>query len=480
MNPQAAADAHLSGCEHAPTLARQQGIAMAHRAGVPPRAWRRKAVHLLAVAATLALAACGGGSSGTPGSTECDIASQKQWLRDYMASNYLWAGASPNPALAAYATVPDYFNALLFTGNASVPADRWSYITTSAAFTQFFEEGKTLGYGLFVNGLEAQLPLKVRFVEAQSPAATQGLARGDVILAINGKSAAELIASGDFTALSPAAAGDAVAIEVATPAGSRTVTLTAANYTLTPVPTTSVLTLANGSKAGYLLMKDFIVQAEPALVAAFDQFRAAGATELILDLRYNGGGRISTSTVLASLVAGSVHDGKLFTQLRYNDLQSTRNTNFNLAAARPGFNRVVVLTGERTCSASELIVNGLAPHVQVVTVGGATCGKPYGFNPTGSCGSTFNAVNFESLNAAGLGRYHDGIAATCPAAEDFSGVLGSRAEVLTAVAAGYLETGVCAPVTAASAASRETTQSTTRRSTTRVIEPGEWRGMWAN
>ena len=306
----------------------------------------------------------------------------------------------------------------------------------------------------------------------------QGLVRGDQIVSLNGRSAADLIAANDFSVLTPAKEGDTLAVQLTNGIVTRTVTLTAATYTLTPVPVSRLFTLANGSKAGYLVLKDFITQAEAPLAAAFDAFRAAGATEVILDLRYNGGGRVSTSTILASLVAGSVHDGKVFTRLNFSAKKAASKTSYTLAATATGFARVVVLTGERTCSASELVVNGLKPYVQVVTVGAQSCGKPFGFNPASSCSSTFSAVNFESLNALGEGRYYDGIAATCAVADDFSGALGDPAEKLTAAAANYLQSGACPPVGTATA--RERAASLARRSRMPVQEPGEHQGMWAD
>ncbi len=439
---------------------------------------RRLAV-LTAIVGAMALGSCGGGSS-TPAaaSAQCDLDSRQSWLRGHMLDSYFWSGASPNPEPAAYDTLQKYFDALRYAGAGAVPADRWSYISDSASYNQFFGEGRTMGYGLFVNGLELQLPLKVRFIEAQSPAATQGLVRGDVILAINGRSAADIVAANDFTVLGPAREGDTLSVQLATAAGSRTLTLTAATYALTPVPVSRVLTLSNGVKAGYLVLKDFISQAEAPLAAAFSEFRSAGATELILDLRYNGGGRISTSNLLASLVAGGAHNGQLFTRLSYSAQQAARNTNYVFAATDTGFARVVVLTGERTCSASELVVNGLKPYVNVVTVGAQSCGKPFGFNPTASCGSTFSAVNFESLNAAGEGRYYDGIAATCAVSDDFSGSLGDPAEKLTAAATSYLQSGACPP--AAVAHERARALSVVRRARTAPAEPGERRGMWVS
>jgi hypothetical protein len=130
---------------------------------------------------------------------------------------------------------------------------------------------------------------------------------------------------------------------------------------------------------------------------------------------------------------------------------------------------VVVITGPRTCSASELIVNGLTPYTQVTTIGATSCGKPYGFSPVESCGNVFSVVNFRANNALGQANYDSGITPTCAVADDFTGTLGDPAETLTAAALGYLQSGSC-PVAAAPA----------RAGTLRLrrfAEPGERQGM---
>ena len=431
------------------------------------RGWKWSAM----AAAVLLLAACGGGGGAPSGSASCDVASQKDWLRGYMLDWYYWSGSSPNPEPAGYATLAAYFDALKY---ANYPGrgdgiDPWSNYQDSASYNQFFTEGQTLGYGLFVNGNERQLPLRVRMTEPQSPAAAAGLVRGDSIVSVNGVAAADLI-TGGFAVLNPAQAGEQLTVVADTATGRQTFVLSAAVYTLTPVPTTQVLTLTNGSKAGYVVLKDFITQAEAPLSTALASFRAAGATELIVDLRYNGGGRISTANHLASQIVGAVHGGKVFTSLVYNAAHQGSNSSVTLGTAPgPAFGRVVVLTGPRTCSASALVVNGLAPHVDVVTIGGTSCGKPYGFSPVASCGNVFSVVNFRANNARGLADYDSGIAPSCAVADDFTGTLGEPAETLTNAALGYLQTGNC-PVAAAPARA-STPQSR------RFVEPGERQGM---
>ncbi|CAN7207787.1 S41 family peptidase [Rhizobacter sp. LjRoot28] len=432
-----------------------------------------------ACAALVLLASCGGGSNDPyDRSFVCSATDDKRWLQAYMSENYFWAGRSPVAAPDDYADVDAYLDALRFKGDADEPADRFSYIDTRASFDQFFVEGRTVGYGVSVNGVEATLPLKIRYVDPGSPAAAAGLRRGDTVVAANGTPAAQLVASKDFSVLSPSRENDVLTLEVESGGVARKVPLTSATYALVPVTATSVFTLANGSKAGYVSLKDFIVQAETPLAESIAQIRQAGATELILDLRYNGGGRVSTAAQLGSLVTGATHAGKLFTQLVFNPRRQSLNSNYWLQN-RPGpaFPRVVVLTGSRTCSASEMVVNGLKPYADVVTIGGTSCGKPVGFTPQDWCDNVYSIVNFESLNANGQGRYYDGLPLTCPVTDDFNRELGDPAEKLTAAAIGYLQTGSC-PATAGGTAG--TASLLQRANATRVIEPGQRSGMWAD
>ena len=429
------------------------------------------------------LAGCGGSSiydelknaTPTPVSDSCELATQKTALLEYMQTAYLWSDLAPQPGPENYGSLESYFAALLFTGSATQPADRWSYLSDSGQYNQFFEDGQTLGYGIFVNGLEGQLPLRIRYIEPRSPAALQELKRGDVIEAINGISAATLFATGNFAALSPQKDGDTVVLQIANDAGLRTVIVAGATYDLQPVAAHAVFTATDGRKVGYVSLKDFITQAEQPIEAAIGAIRAEGASDIIVDLRYNGGGRISTSNKLASLIAGNAHDGKVFVRLTHNAKVRFLDSEYTLAANAPGFTRAIVLTGARTCSASELLVNGLKPFMEVVTVGGQTCGKPFGFQPVDSCGKTISAVNFESFNALGEGRYYQGLVPGCAVTENFTGHLGDPKETLTAAALERLQTGRCA---AATPAPRLLLQASPVRRLN--PEPGEFRGMRAD
>ena len=432
-----------------------------------------------ACAALALLASCGGDDDDydyADGTTfVCTTRNEKVWLRGHMNDWYFWSGQSPSPSPDAYADPEVYLDALRFQGNANVPRDRFSYIESTAAFDEFFVSGRTLGYGVSVNGQEGTLPLKVRYVDPQSPASTAGVARGDTVVSANGTPASQLVTSGNFAVLSPTREGDSLTLVLENNGAQRTVTLVGARYALVPVTSATVFDVGNGKKAGYLSLKDFVTQAEGPLSTAVAQIRAQGATELIIDLRYNGGGLVSTARHLASLVTGTTFATRTFTKLVYNGNHPRSNAVYALQS-QPGaaFPRVVVLTGPRTCSASEMVVNGLKPYADVVTIGGTSCGKPVGFSPVDQCGNTYSIVNFESLNDNNAGRYYSGLPLTCAVKDDFSKNLGDATETLTAAALSYLQTGAC-PVQPSS-----TTVRPLRALDRLVVEPGQRSGMIAD
>jgi carboxyl-terminal processing protease len=447
------------------------------RFAVPgPAIGRRLIKSAAAVFALLVLVSCGGDGGPLPGS--CTVAENKQWLRDFMYGNsftgqapwYFWYRLGPNPDPSGFVDENSYFNALLYTGTDPLfptrkdPNDRnkpepWSFHQSTASFNQFFGDGQTLGYGLFVAGQEVSgqpaQPLYVRYVEPLSPAAVIGLRRGDRIISVNGRLASDMIAGDDFSALTPNSSADSITVAYSRGGVSQaSVTIPAAVFALSPVNGVQVVTSPAGRKMGYLLVKDMISQAATPLSSAFANFRAAGVTELVIDLRYNGGGLVSTGRDLASYVTGASANPRIYASLLYNDQQAANNNVSFVFTAQTnslGLARVFVLVGRRTCSASEQVINGLRGiGIDVVVIGEATCGKPVGFLPRDNgCGETYSTVNFESINALNQGRYFFGFAA-CPVAEDFTQAQGGSTDPLLSAAKLVADGSACAVAAAAS------------------------------
>lgn len=438
--------------------------------------------------ATLALAACGGGDrvreDPTPPASDCGVAGQQAWLANYMDDWYFWYRISPRPSAAGYGTVEAYFDALLYTGTSTTfPADRWSYSQSTESFNRFFGDGATLGYGVAVNGVEvdgvAGRPLYVRYVDPGSPAALQGVARGDEIRSLNGSPIASIVAADDYSLLSPSASGQQLTLVLRRGGVDRTVVLTAAVFTLAPVQGAAVLTTPFGRRVAYVQVKDMVSQGLAPMEAAFSQFKAAGVQDLLLDLRYNGGGLVSTGGTLASHVAGARGAGLNYATLLYNDKRAAdynQNFAFSQPAAALGLPRVYVLAGPRTCSASEQVINGLrGAGLEVITVGDTTCGKPVGFLPSSSCGRTYSVVNFESVNQRNEGRYFDGFEASCPVEENFTVVQGGAADPLVIAAQRHADVGAC--LTANDGRAQPLAARRKPSATRRAPEPGERLGM---
>jgi carboxyl-terminal processing protease len=434
-------------------------------------------IKALCCAVPVLLAACGGGGGDDEGgfagacpavAASGSTADRQDWLRCHFDDTYLWYALSPSPSPQGFATVDAYFDALLYDGGDLIPnggglrwpADRYSGLQSTESFNRFFGDGQTLGYGLAVNGIEAvnqgAMRLFVRYVEPLSPAAQSsalpgGLQRGDEIISVNNTPVATLIAADDFSALSPAAAGNLLRLDVRRGNGAVVAaTLSAAVFTLTPVQSGQVVFTQGGRSLGYVFVKDMINEVQtrsPTLGSVFAGFQAQGVQDVVLDLRYNGGGLVSMGATVASFISGSARDGQRFTRLLYNDKQSASNQDFSFSNPGnwSGLSRVYVLTGERTCSASEQVVNGLrGVGIDVVAIGDVTCGKPVGFLPTDDgWGTTYSIVNFEGVNARNEGRYFDGLLPTCSVAEDFSRPIGALEDPLLVAAAFHADGGGC-------------------------------------
>jgi carboxyl-terminal processing protease len=252
------------------------------------------------------------------------------------------------------------------------------------------------------------------------------------------------------------------------------VDLTSQEITSTPVQSVKAIPLGN-SKVGYLLFNDHIATAEAQLIEAFEGFQSEGVTELVLDMRYNGGGYLDIARMLASMIAGQEAIGQTFSELKFNSKYPTQNpiTGRTLSPSRfastaPGFvvssetdlpllnlNRVVVISGSGTCSASEAVINGLRGiGVEVILIGDTTCGKPYGFYGIDNCGTTYFTIQFKGVNASGFGDYTDGFSPPgaenvgvevggCAVDDDLSQALGNPDEARLATALEYLSSGSC-------------------------------------
>ena len=215
------------------------------------------------------------------------------------------------------------------------------------------------------------------------------------------------------------------------------------------IPTVSQTAVfdVDGLPTGYVHFRNFVEPSIPALNQAFAELRRQGVVDLILDLRYNGGGLVSVAQHLAGLIGGLRTNTKVFINYIHNDKQTSRNreVRFELPAEAISAPRLVIITSRASASASELVINGLDPFIPVTVVGRRTFGKPVGQYGFEFCEKVFFPVSFKSVNASGVGDYYDGLPVDCSARDGINKPLAHPDEASLAEALYYLRNDTCSP-----------------------------------
>lgn len=412
----------------------------------PAKATSQVSGQIWAAALSLSiLAGCGGGGAGGVGTDvsapQTGINANVKALSDYMNDWYLWYAEMPtNVQLASFNNTKDALEALKVK-----PKDRFSYIDTAANANRFFVEGKAIGAGFGM--VERDGGVLISYVRPGSPAEAAGLRRGDRIKTANGVTATTL--DSIDSAIGPREVGFQLTLVVNREGQELTIPMTKAEYDILTV-TNSNLLVQDGRRIGYLYFFAFIQRTTSDWQTAISALRAQGAQDLIVDMRHNGGGYLNTAGEIAgSMRLGIPSGAEVLTQLRFNNRHSSNNTLTRIAAdsATPRFGKVIFLISEGSCSATEALINGLAPFQQIITIGTKTCGKPVGFNPRTVGDEVFSIVTFDMSNSQGNANYYDGLSPNCNVTDTFTGQFGTLSEPLTAAAMGYLRSGTC-PATA--------------------------------
>jgi C-terminal processing protease CtpA/Prc len=374
--------------------------------------------------------------------TDCSIAGQKQFVLDAMRDVYFWHTLLPANVNPAQFANPEELLAYLVSFQ---PLDLYSFITSFEEDSQFFGAGQYQGFGFSYRFVAPDDPRLTR-VFASSPAAQAGFARGQRILTLNGRSIADIQTAEGIDAL---LAQSTVEFTLRDPDNSEfAVSVTQDVVTIDPLPQWRVIDTPGGS-VGYVEFAAFVGTADPVFDSIFASFRQAGISDLILDMRYNGGGLISTTELLGDFLGGSVANGLVFSRTLFNSNNSgaNRTSLFQQLFNSLTLSRLIVITTESTASAAELVTNSMEPHVEVTIVGDTTFGKPVGQVGIEFCGKILRATAFESVNSLGEGGYYDGLPADCAAPDDLSTPVGDDADPNMVTALDYLANGAC-PVSA--------------------------------
>jgi carboxyl-terminal processing protease len=398
---------------------------------------------VLRVLAALCLAA-GEAAAQPPAPRSCDVVAQNLFVRDVMTDLYFWYQHVPRVDAAAFESPAHYLDAVRYR-----PLDAsFSYIAPRASTEAFFSASQFIGFG--ISYAFAPGALHLTDVMVNSPAAEANLVRGDRIVEIGGRTVESLQNAGQLdTAFGPAEEGVSVDVVVVRGNERFRARMTKRIVTIPTVPLVRTYE-AGGRRVGYVVFRNFVEPSFAALDEAFATLRAAPVTELVLDLRYNGGGLVGVAQHLASLIGGTRTEGAVFAEYFHNDRHPELNEamRFEAKVNALQLERLVVITTRASASASELVVNALKPFMPVLVIGDRTYGKPVGQYALSFCDKTLAPVAFTLRNANGDGDYFEGIPATCTAADDLGRQLGDPLEDSLREALAVVVTGGCSARTA--------------------------------
>lgn len=414
------------------------------------------------------------------------------WLRSWTHETYLWNNEVVDQDPASFNDRLSYFAVLRTTATTPSGEDKddFHFSQPTEDFLEQRNSAPTASYGVRYAAFSTNVPrdFRIQYTDPNTPASqiVNGKAnfiRGERILEVDG---VDLVNDGSQAGvdalnagLFPATAGEThtFLLRDLSSGTTRTVSVTSADLAAKPVNRTAIINTPSGD-VGYILFNTFSpFSSEEEIATAMSQMESAGVSDLILDLRYNGGGLLTVAAQLGYMVAGNAQtNNKTFELLQFNGDAGNVNpvtgeinqpipfintgVGFSLANGTPlaqlNLSRVYILSTGGTCSASEAVINGLrGVDVEVVLIGDITCGKPYGFYPTDNCGETYYTIQFQGVNDKSFGDYADGFVpnnhsfafgeklAGCYVADDYSNELGDTNEALLAAALNYRANGTC-------------------------------------
>ena len=377
-----------------------------------------------------------------------DDAPARDALYNIMQIYYLWNKLMPEVKKGDY---PNPYK--LLEGMRYRELDRWSYVQNYAEYEQQ-NQAIFVGHGIVIS-LDENNNTRIAQIYNNAPLYAKGVRRGWIIKKLNDVEMAPIFINNDgnaYNALMGASeAGITNKFLFEMPDGKDTIiTDTKTTFKLNTVIHYDTLKLKTGT-TGHIVFEQFISPSNDELKEAFAFFSQNNINNIIVDLRYNGGGDLSVLQNLAAYIGGSSRFEKPFLKLTHNEQQKSLDETMNFSSVDYPVNvgKMIVITTRGTASASEDLINGLKPFMEIKTIGDTTNGKPvgmYGFTyPSRSPRYVFLPISFTLLNTDNESDFYEGIAPEKYVPDDITHDWNDRNEACLKEAIYLLENGSTSP-----------------------------------
>ncbi|MBC7914872.1 MAG: hypothetical protein H7Y07_12200 [Pyrinomonadaceae bacterium] len=417
-----------------------------------------------------------------PGTTGTRTELTKDSIFLYAKETYFWNDALPTSAVFNARSYADFDIELdkiktykILNGKL---IDKYSFLDDGSLASELGGVSGDYGFSAnFVNG--DRNVLRIKYVNATSPAAKANVKRGQQIIKLNGSTAVNGNTQANVDFLNNAIFGNKPTVSMTLKNIDGTtidVVVTRGSYIINPVMYKNVYTIG-AKKVGYLVFNSFTTNATPKLEEAFSEFTTAGVTEVIVDLRYNGGGSVSTAIDLTNMIAPVTSNGglmfttywtktmqdgmatilknqkfyakgndgitRLYSYFDYGfkPIESDGNVERFMKKGSANITRAYFIVTGGTASASELVINNLRPVMDVKLIGSKTYGKPVGFFAITIDKLDLYIPQFQTRNSQNFGDYFDGMPVDRVDYDDIGKDFGDPAERLLANALSYAGTG---------------------------------------
>lgn len=352
---------------------------------------------------------------------------EKDFLYESLKNRYYWKDHVPSNSYSHYLNPNNMIKDFKYKA-----IDKWSYAET---FEEYYKDSaqEDSGFGCYFNGTTS-----IFFMEIDSPCDKAGLQRGDELIKINGQS---------VTTESYAAArlnnGVEVTFTVLRNGSEVNLKITPSIYTY-KASKYSIINSNTNKKVGYYIYNTFSSRSTEEIDEAFTYFKNEEINELVVDLRFNGGGSLNTASYLLDKLAAFNHEGKIQYYEKYTPTNEKTEKKFIKANNSIDLSRIFFLTSNNTASASELVINSLKPYMDVKVIGSKTSGKPVGM--TGQYTSSnyiYWLINLSFYNANNIGEYFNGLSVDCSITDNRTIDIGDSEEFLLKEAISYIDYNLC-------------------------------------